>query len=126
MRASISTHQVSAFQTPPGRCAARAMSPETRTTRGSTMTRQLSRHRSARLTALAVVALAAVMLSGGRATAADSAPWPTNPSWQQYVEGPATPDVTPVAVVSTSGNVTNAAALASGGSGTAKLTMASG
>ena len=34
--------------------------------------------------------------------------------------------MTPVAVVSTSGNVTNAAALTSGGSGSAKLTMASG
>src|SRR5205807_956835 len=89
------------------------------------ITRQVSRHRSARLAALAVLALAAAML-GGRPAAADSLPWPANPNWQQYVEGPATPNVAPVAVASTSGNVTNAAALASGGSGSAKLTMVSG
>ncbi|MGP3982527.1 alpha-L-rhamnosidase-related protein [Streptomyces sp. KR80] len=90
------------------------------------MSRQLSRHRSAWRAALAVVALAATMVSGGQPAAADSVPWPTNPNWQQYVAGPATPNVTPVAVASTSGNVTNAAALTSGGSGTARLTMTSG
>jgi Bacterial alpha-L-rhamnosidase 6 hairpin glycosidase domain len=84
------------------------------------------RARTARLAALAVVALTAAMLSRGLPAAADSVPWPTNPDWQQYVEGPSTPNVTPVAVVSTSGNVTNVAALASGGSGSATLTMASG
>ena len=90
--------------------------------------RRVSRHRArtARLAVLAVVALTAAMLSRGLPAAADSVPWPTNPDWQQYVEGPFTPNVTPVAVVSTSGNVTNAAALASGGSGSATLTMASG
>ncbi len=90
-----------------------------------------------RLAVLAVVALAAALLSPGphaaadsasRPTNAESAPWPTNPDWQHYVEGPSTPNVAPVAVVSTSGDVTNAAALASGGSGSgsATLTMASG
>lgn len=88
------------------------------------ITRQVSRHQSVRLAALAVLALAAAML-GGRPAAADSLPWPANPDWQQYVEGPATPNVAPAAVASTSGNVTNAAALA-GGSGSAKLTMVSG
>jgi hypothetical protein len=90
------------------------------------MSRQSSRHRSARVAALAVVALAAAMVSGGPPAVADSVPWPANPNWQQYVQAPATPNVTPVAVASTSGNVTNAAALVSGGSGTAKLTMVSG
>ncbi|WP_410608341.1 alpha-L-rhamnosidase C-terminal domain-containing protein [Amycolatopsis sp. lyj-109] len=90
------------------------------------MSRQSSRHRSAGLAVLAVVALTGAMSSGGQAAAADAAPWPANPGWQQYVQAPATPNVTPVAVVSTSGNVTNAAALVSGGTGSAKLTMASG
>lgn len=50
-------------------------------------------------------------------------PWPTNPSWwQQYVQAPATRDVHPIAVVSTSGNVTNATGLTVSGSGTTTLT----
>jgi hypothetical protein len=83
-------------------------------------------HRTAWRAAFAVAALAAAMLSGGRSAAAEPEPWPANPNWQQYVLGPATPTVTPVAVASTSGNVSNAAALTSGGSGTARLTMVSG
>ena len=87
------------------------------------------------LAALAVMTLTAAMLTRGLPAAAGSAPWPANPGsapwpanpdWQRYVAGPSTPDVTPVALVSTSGDVTNAAALASGGSGRATLTMASG
>lgn len=102
------------------------MAPETLTMRGPTMSSQSSRRGSAKIALLAVVALAAAMVSGGQATAAEAVPWPTNPNWQQYVQAPSTPNVTPVAVVRTSGNVTNAGALAAGGSGTAKLTMSSG
>lgn len=90
------------------------------------MNSRSSRHRTTRIAALAVVTLTASTVSGGQAAAADSAPWPANPDWQRYVEGPATPNVAPVAVVSTSGNVTNAAALVPGGSGSAKLTMVPG
>ncbi|MEU4249987.1 alpha-L-rhamnosidase C-terminal domain-containing protein [Amycolatopsis sp. NPDC026612] len=89
------------------------------------MSRRSSRRRSGQLAALSVVALAAAMVSGGRA-AADSSPWPANPGWQQYVQGPATPNVAPVAVVRTSGTVTNPGALVSGGSGSTKLTMMPG
>ncbi|WP_410643540.1 alpha-L-rhamnosidase C-terminal domain-containing protein [Amycolatopsis sp. lyj-346] len=90
------------------------------------MSRRSSRHRTPRIAALAVVTLTASTVSVDRAAAADPAPWPANPAWQRYVQAPATPNVTPVAVVSTSGNVTNAAALTSGGSGSAKLTMVPG
>jgi hypothetical protein len=38
-------------------------------------------------------------------------PWPANPNWQQYVLGPKNQDVSPVKVVSVSGNVTNPQAL---------------
>ena len=38
-------------------------------------------------------------------------PWPSNPNWQQYVQAPTTRDIHPTAVVSTEGNVTNAAGL---------------
>jgi alpha-L-rhamnosidase len=45
-------------------------------------------------------------------------PWPSNPNWwQQYVEAPTSRDVHPAAVVSTAGNVSNAAALTQPGSG---------
>lgn len=44
-------------------------------------------------------------------------PWPSNPDWQQYVQAPASRDVHPVAVISTAGSVTNAAALTQPGSG---------
>jgi hypothetical protein len=89
--------------------------------------RRVGRRRSAGLTALVVASLVTTMVSGvGPAAAADSAPWPANPDWQRYVAAPATPNVTPVAVARTSGNVTNAGALVPGGSGSAKLTMVSG
>ena len=44
-------------------------------------------------------------------------PWPSKPDWQQYVQAPASRDVSPVAVLSTAGTVTNAAALTRPGSG---------
>jgi alpha-L-rhamnosidase len=49
---------------------------------------------------------------GGLQAAPSALPtWPANPNWQQYVQSPSSPDVLPVSIVSTSGNVTNAAAL---------------
>jgi alpha-L-rhamnosidase len=51
------------------------------------------------------------------APAAGQALWPANPDWQQYVETPASRDIHPVAVVSTSGDVSDAAALTHPGSG---------
>lgn len=44
-------------------------------------------------------------------------PWPSNPNWQQYVQASASRDIYPTAVVSTAGNVTNAAGLTHPGSG---------
>jgi alpha-L-rhamnosidase len=46
--------------------------------------------------------------------------------WRRYVETPSRPDVCPVAVVSTSGNVEGARNLLCGGSGAATLTFADG
>ncbi|MGA2830336.1 MAG: alpha-L-rhamnosidase C-terminal domain-containing protein, partial [Streptosporangiaceae bacterium] len=43
--------------------------------------------------------------------------WPANPDWQRYVEAPASRDVHPVSVVSTSGQVTGADALTHPGQG---------
>jgi alpha-L-rhamnosidase len=51
------------------------------------------------------------------AAGSPAALWPANPDWQQYVEAPSTRDVHPVAVVSTSGQVTDAQALADPGRG---------
>jgi alpha-L-rhamnosidase len=48
-------------------------------------------------------------LAAGSLKASD--PWPANPNWQQYVNGPAAPDVYPVKVVTTWGSVKNADAL---------------
>jgi hypothetical protein len=42
---------------------------------------------------------------------ARSNPWPPDPDWQEYVEGPEAGDVYPVKIVSTSGNVENPRAL---------------
>lgn len=66
---------------------------------------------------------AALTAAAGSGTAAASPS--ASGGWQQYVLGPSQPDVHPVAVVSTSGEVTGAQALA-GGSGAATLTMAPG
>ena len=44
-------------------------------------------------------------------------PWPSNPNWQQYVQAPASRDIYPTAVVSTAGDVTNAAGLTHPASG---------
>jgi alpha-L-rhamnosidase len=90
--------------------------------------RRISRTR----TSLVAVAVAVVaFVSAGRASAsaasttataitsasASQSLWPANPDWQQYVETPASRDVYPVAVLSTSGTVTDAAALTHPGSG---------
>jgi alpha-L-rhamnosidase len=55
--------------------------------------------------------------SAGSSPGSPAALWPANPDWQQYVEAPPTRDVHPVAVVSTSGQVTDAQALTRSGSG---------
>jgi alpha-L-rhamnosidase len=63
----------------------------------------------------------------GAPAATGSSLWPPNPDWRQYVEAPASRDVHPVAVVSTSGQVSNAGALTNPGSGqTATLTRTAG
>ncbi|MGA2828694.1 MAG: hypothetical protein ABSF03_21540, partial [Streptosporangiaceae bacterium] len=49
--------------------------------------------------------------AGTAALGAGSTLWPANPDWQRYVEAPASRDVHPVSVVSTSGQVTGADAL---------------
>lgn len=79
--------------------------------------------------AIALVALVsstgALALSGAAsaATFEGATPgWPTDPDWQKYVISPDSTDVKPVAVVSVSGNVTNAEALVDGGTGEATLT----
>jgi hypothetical protein len=48
-------------------------------------------------------------LAAGSLKAQD--PWPANPNWQRYVNGPASADVYPVKVVTTWGSVKNADAL---------------
>ena len=48
--------------------------------------------------------------------------WPASPDWQQYVEAPASPDLTPVRVVSVSGTVTNPGGIVAGGHGGTTLT----
>src|SRR5579859_1316745 len=61
-----------------------------------------------------------------QAAAAASAPWPSSPDWQGYIEAPSSSTVCPVAIEGTSGSVTGAQNLACGGSGGATLTMTSG
>src|SRR5260370_7647058 len=51
------------------------------------------------------------------AAAAAPALWPANPDWQQYVQAPASRHVHPVRVVSTAGQVSDAAALTDPGGG---------
>ena len=81
---------------------------------------------AAALSLAAFPAAAHAQDSASRPTHAGSTPWPANPDWQQYVEGPSTPNVTPVAVTRTTGDDTTAAALVAGGTGGATLTMTSG
>lgn len=68
------------------------------------------------------VAFAAFLLPGAASASTQPAVtgqslWPANPDWQQYVETPASRDIHPVAVVSSSGQVTDANALTQPGSG---------
>lgn len=53
-------------------------------------------------------------------------PWPSNPDWQQYVEAPPSPDIYPTAIVSTTGDVTNATGLTQPGTGQATTLSWSG
>lgn len=57
---------------------------------------------------------------------AGAATLPASPNWQQYVEGPATPNVSPVRVVWVSGGVTNPQGLIDPTKGPTTLTMAAG
>ena len=52
--------------------------------------------------------------------------WPAAPDWQQYVEAPASLNLTPVRVVSVSGTVTNPGGIVAGGHGDTTLTRAAG
>lgn len=72
----------------------------------------------AALTGVAALALSAA-LAPPSATAATPG-WPADPGWQRHVLATGTPDVSPASVASTTGSVTNAAALAGHG-GTATL-----
>lgn len=70
--------------------------------------------------------LAAAPASAATPAATSATPWPASPSWQSLDETPASANVCPVAVVSTSGSVSGASGLLCGGSGGATLTLASG
>lgn len=80
----------------------------------------LARRRAA--VAVATIALLVAGGSAGSGTAAaagfaGAAPgWPADPDWQKYVQSPDA-QARPVTVVSTTGDVTNAAALVGGGAG---------
>ena len=78
--------------------------------------------------AAALMALLVLLVTGVDAHGqAQPLPWPQNPDWQRYVEAPSSSMLTPVAVVGTSGDVTNAAALTFSGNGQgATMTMAPG
>ena len=93
-----------------------------------------SRHKAARLTtyrrcALAagasVVAAALFMTPAAGAavkTGGGLPTWPAAEDWQQYVEAPGSPNLTPVRVVSVSGTVTNPGGIVAGGHGDTTLT----
>ena len=68
---------------------------------------------------------AAAQPGNSGAVALSKSPVPANGNWQSYVESDGAPTVKPVAVVSTTGAVTGAQALANG-SGTATLTDVAG
>jgi alpha-L-rhamnosidase len=77
----------------------------------------------------ALIAAFAVSPAASAATGhvhADTAPWPSSPSWQSLDETAASSSVCPVAITSTSGNVSGAGNLVCGGSGGATLALASG
>ena len=67
--------------------------------------------------ALAVATATLLVLGGSTLTASAAAPvgaspgWPADPDWQKYVQSPDSADVSPVSVVSVTGDVTNADAL---------------
>lgn len=77
------------------------------------------RPRAALVTAATGIAVAAAMTG---TSAAAGNPWPSNPHWTSYVEAPTSANVRPVKVVSTTGEVTNAAALTKAGSGVTTMT----
>ncbi|MBP2328977.1 hypothetical protein JOF56_009362 [Kibdelosporangium banguiense] len=77
--------------------------------------------------AVLLVAVAAVppLITGeaGQAAAAATHLWPANPDWSRYVQAPNSAVVSPVAVVRTSGDVTDAASVLEGAPGSGRLTM---
>ncbi|HSZ30734.1 MAG TPA: family 16 glycoside hydrolase, partial [Pseudonocardiaceae bacterium] len=71
--------------------------------------------------------LLACLGAGPAASAASSGtPWPASPNWQAYDETPASAQVCPTAVYSTSGTVSGASTLLCGGSADATLTYVAG
>ncbi|SDZ67723.1 alpha-L-rhamnosidase [Asanoa ishikariensis] len=78
------------------------------------------------LTSAVTLAATAIAVVTAAAPAAAALPtWPANPNWQSLVPGPTSDNVRPVAITRTAGTVTNAAALAVGGSGSTVLTRPS-
>jgi alpha-L-rhamnosidase len=73
---------------------------------------------------LVVPVSAGATASAGTSTGAGPAlpAWPSSPDWQQYVEAPASLNLTPVRVVSVSGTVTNPGGIVAGGQGDTILT----
>ncbi|HXQ60948.1 MAG TPA: alpha-L-rhamnosidase C-terminal domain-containing protein [Acidimicrobiales bacterium] len=85
-----------------------------------------------RFRSLPTVALITVFVAAGApsAVAANPSPapqWPAHPGWQRYLETPATADITPGRVITTSGSVSGARALTDpAGHGDTTLTMTAG
>jgi alpha-L-rhamnosidase len=83
-----------------------------------------------RLIAASAGLVAGLLACPGVAPAASAAssgtPWPASPNWQAYDETPASAQVCPTAVHSTSGTVSGASTLLCGGSADATLTYVSG
>jgi alpha-L-rhamnosidase len=79
------------------------------------------------VTALVLLVVSAGGVKTAVAISASPPRWPTHPDWGRFVEGPATADIHPVRVVSSSGSVTGARFLTEAtGTGTATLTMEAG
>jgi len=76
---------------------------------------------SAALAAMVTPAVPASAAAGPGAGQAGT-PWPAHPDWQHYVQAPASRHVTPVRVVSATGNVTDPQALVHPGLGQTTLT----
>jgi hypothetical protein len=76
--------------------------------------------------ALGLAALAAAPAAAQGPVQLSSSPIPDDPSWQSYVLGTGTPDVTPVRIASTSGDVTNAQGLVDPSQGPATLRYTAG